>query len=350
MCIRKHLTDLYANCTATRSTAIVSVLTVLVMVFFLWQLLFWAVVNATWGGSTDGCYEHGACWVYVSDNIYQLMYGLYPRTELWRVNALLLDYCIWMLVIVQIRGQVLRAWLMGIFIIFGPVISFYLLRGEVFGLALVSPQYWGGLCLNIIFSVLSIACAFPLGFVLAVVRKKNWGIYSFVARVLIDLIRSLPLVSLLFFASLVLPLLFRDYEGSTKIIRLFAMFTLFGSGYMAEAIRGGLQSVGHGQIESAQALGFKRWQVDLYIVYPQALEIALPSLMNLVIALFKDTTLLSTIAILDVVAIMQATTATSEWMPYSVEAYVFVGFVFWFLCYGLSIFSLRIEKSIKVGR
>ena len=346
MTIKKH----YMNCTSTATSIVLSLVTMVIMLWFFYNIYIWGYWNANWSGSENLCTREGACWVYVRDNIHQLIYGLYPRSELWRVNSLLLGLVIWLMMILKIHSKKIRLFLTITFIVLSPCVSFYLMRGGVLGLSMVSIQNWGGLSLNVIFSISSIACALPLGFILAVFRKKRWGIYSFLARALIDIIRSLPLVTLLFFASLVLPLIFRDYQGSIKIMRLFMIFTLFASAYIAEAIRGGFQSISKGQLEAAKALGFKKWQVDLYIVYPQALEVSLPSLMNLIIALFKDTTLLSTIAVLDIVAIMQATTSTAKWMPYAVEGYVFVGFIFWLLCYGLSIISLKIEKSIKIGR
>lgn len=330
------------------SNGLVSILWLLAAYTVLMPFLNWAIWRAVWFGTVNQCNESGACWVYITDNIYYLIYGLYPKAQIWRVNTVLLLLSIWLLVVSNTRSMRLLIGLWAGMAVLMPIGSYWFIKGGILGLDRVTAQNWGGLSLNIIFSMLSIVCALPLGCLMAVVRKNKWGIYSVLVRVIIDCIRGLPLVSLLFFASLVLPFFFSSHDGSSKILRLYIIFTLFGSAYMAEAIRGGLQSVGKGQIEAAAVLGLTSRQTFISVVFPQSIEVALPSLINIVIALFKDSTLLSTIAVLDIVGMMQATTARMEWMPYAVEAYVMVGFIFWCLCSMIGAMGRRIEKSIAI--
>lgn len=316
----------------------------------LWRVVFWLVLHASWGGTVAECTQGGACWVYVRDNGYQLFYGLYPQTELWRINTLLLAYAMAVLLLVKVESVRFRLGFVLFLMLTAPTVVYGMLGGGVMGLVGVSPQNWGGLSVNILFSLTSVVLAFPLGFLLAIMRRKKWGLYRFLAKVFIDILRSLPLVSVLFFALLVLPLLFTADRDPGKMVRLFMMFTMFVAAYMAEAIRGGLQSVDRGQIEAARALGLRPLQIDWYVIYPQALEVAMPSVMNIVITAIKDTTLLSTVTILEVVAIMQASTATVRWMPYALEAYLFIGFIFWTICYGASKMGQHLERSMRVGR
>ena len=350
--VKAHLHNLWhfgVMCFGTWGNAIASLTWLLLFSVLIIPLVQWGVLRAMWYGSVEQCHQDGACWVYISKNGFQLMYGLYPKTEIWRINTLLLAIGLQLLLIWQVKRQSVRMVLGAFLIVLMPPLTYTIAIGGVWGLVFVPPQYWGGLALNLLFSTLSIACALPLGLLLAIARKSRWGVYSTIAKVIIDCIRGLPLVSILFFGGLILPFLFH-YQSSEKIIRLFVVFTVFGAAYMAEAIRAGLQSVGPGQHEAAEVLGFSKTKAAIFIIIPQALEIALPSLMNLVIALLKDSTLLSTIAVLDIVGMMQATTARVEWMPYAVEAYVMVGLVFWLLCYGLSLVSYAIEKRIKISR
>ena len=347
--LHKRLESLYAEAGGWQNM-IISVVAIVVLLSLLIPLLHWGVWRAVWTGDVTQCHNNGACWIYIEKNARHLLYGLYPKEASWRMDSLALMVSCQLLLIWQVKTNQIRIILALILAWVMPVLTYYLCYGGVFGLQVVPAQYWGGLLMNFIFSAYSIAAAFFIGGLLALIRQKKWGIYSALVKIFIDLIRGLPLVSLLFFATLVLPYFFFDYHGMSKIVRLYWVFTLFGSAYMSEAIRGGLQSVDQHQREAAQVLGLSEYQSMIHVVMPQALQIALPSIMNLVVALLKDSTLLSTIAVLDVVGMMQATSSRVEWMPYAVEGYLFVGFVFWLSCYGLSAVSASVERKIKVYR
>jgi general L-amino acid transport system permease protein len=338
------------SCFDTRLNTLITLSWLIVLVFLFVPMVRWSIIDSVWSGSITECTPRGACWVYVRENARHLLYGLYPADQSWRVDALVIAISAQLLILWQVRLPVIRLAVWALLVIGMPVISYFISYGGLFGLTIVPAQYWGGLLFNLLFSALSISNAFVIGLLCALIRQKKWGIYSGLIKLYIDLIRGLPLVSLLFFATLVLPYFFFDAKQSVKIIRLYWIFTFFGAAYMAEAIRGGLESITSGQYEAAAVLGLSEYQAMMYIIMPQALEIAYPSIMNLVIALLKDSTLLSTVAVLDIVGMMQATSARVEWMPYAVEGYLMIGFIFWVLCYGLSRISDRVERQIKVFR
>lgn len=338
------------SCFDTRINTIITCCWFIVFLYLVMPVVRWALIDSVWSGPINDCSSHGACWVYVRENARHLLYGLYPADQAWRVNALVFATLAQLFIIWQVRFSVVRLSVGALLVLGMPLISYFIGYGGFSGLTTVPTQYWGGLLFNLLFSALSISNAFVIGMLCALIRQKKWGIYSSLVKIYIDLVRGLPLVSLLFFATLVLPYFFFDAKQSVKIIRLYWMFTIFGAAYMAEAIRGGLQSITSDQYEAAGVLGLSEYQAMAYIIMPQALETAYPSIMNLVIALLKDSTLLSTVAVLDVVGMMQATAARVEWMPYAVEGYLMVGFVFWLLCYGLSRISDRVERQIKVFR
>ena len=348
--IIRKLYQVINPCFNTRINALISCVWLLMAAFLLVPIIKWAMVESVWSGNSANCSPNGACWVYVRENIRHLLYGLYPADQVWRVNVLCFMVVIQLLLSWLLPSVKLRIAVAAVLVIGMPVISYYTAYGGVVGLPIVPSQYWGGLLFNLLFSALSISNAFVIGLLCALIREKHWGLYSGIVKIYINIIRGLPLVSLLFFATLVLPYFFFNAQASVKIIRLFWMFTFFGAAYMAEAIRGGLQSIAPGQKEAAQVLGLSEYQMTLTVILPQALDIALPSIMNLVIALLKDSTLLSTVAVLDIVGMMQATSARVEWMPYAVEGYLMIGFVFWLLCYGLSRISDRVERQVKVFR
>lgn len=337
-----------------QSAKLRQILTSLVMLglllWFMLPLARWAVIDARWQGAVQDCHRGGACWVYVRENFTYLMYGLYPQVEQGRVNTLLVVMGLWGILVTKSQstwGQVVL-WV-GMALI-GPFVVYSVLEGSFWGMPVVVAPNWGGLTFNLLLSVLTVAVSLPLGCVIAIVRRQSWGVYSLLCRILIDSVRGLPLVSLFFFAALVMPFFLIDGQGLTKLMRLFCVFCIFGAAYMAEAVRGGLQSVDIGQSDAADVLGLSQWQKLVWVVFPQAMEAASPSICNIAIAILKDSTLISTVAVLDVVGIMQARTANMEWMPYAVEGYLFVGFAFWALCQIFATMGRAVESSLHVHR
>jgi general L-amino acid transport system permease protein len=208
---------------------------------------------------------------------------------------------------------------------------------------------WGGLLLTILLSIVSIALSFPFGVALALGRRSSLPVVRILATAFIEIVRAVPLITLLFMAALLFPLLLPEGLRVDNIIRAMGGLTLFSAAYVAENVRGGLQAIPAGQIEAAQAIGLRSWQTNLFIVLPQALRITIPANVGLFISLLKDTTLVAIVGLLELLGIGRAVLAQPEWLGTSFEVYVFVGAVFFVLCYTLSQASYRLEKELGVG-
>jgi general L-amino acid transport system permease protein len=321
-----------------------------ILTFFSLYLLYliippivqWAFVNADWfGESSDACTSGGACWVFISVRFGQFMYGFYPADEYWRVNLafILLIVLIMALLIVPKKG-----WL-SIFTLLGyPVIAFFLFYGGVFGLEVVETSQWGGLMLTLILATVGIVLSLPLGVLLALGRRAdNMPVVKSLCIVFIEFWRGVPLITVLFMASVMLPLFLPEGVNFDKLLRAVIGIVLFQSAYMAEVVRGGLQAIDKGQYEAAEALGFGYWKSTRLIILPQALKLVIPGIVNTFIGLFKDTTLVLIIGLFDLLAVVQAAFADAHWLAYAVEGYVFVAVVYWVFCFGMSRYSQHLE-------
>jgi general L-amino acid transport system permease protein len=321
-----------------------------ILTFFSLYLLYiiippivqWAFVNADWfGESSDACTSGGACWVFISVRFGQFMYGFYPADEYWRVNLafILLVVLIMALLIVPKKG-----WL-SIFTLLGyPIIAFFLFYGGVFGLEVVETSQWGGLMLTLILATVGIVLSLPLGVLLALGRRAdNMPVVKSLCIVFIEFWRGVPLITVLFMASVMLPLFLPEGVNFDKLLRAVIGIVLFQSAYMAEVVRGGLQAIDKGQYEAAEALGFGYWKSTRLIILPQALKLVIPGIVNTFIGLFKDTTLVLIIGLFDLLAVVQAAFADAHWLAYAVEGYVFVAVVYWVFCFGMSRYSQHLE-------
>ena len=213
----------------------------------------------------------------------------------------------------------------------------------------VSTNQWGGLLLTILLSVVGIALSFPFGVALAVGRRSKLPVVRLLSTAYIELVRAVPLITILFMAALLLPLFLPEGVRIENVLRAMGGIIIFSAAYVAENVRGGLQAIPAGQIEAAQAIGLRSWQCNLYIVLPQALRITIPANVGLFISLLKDTTLVFIISLLELLGIGRAVLAQPEWLGASFEVYVFVAAVFFVLCYALSQASYRLEKELGVG-
>jgi general L-amino acid transport system permease protein len=230
-----------------------------------------------------------------------------------------------------------------------PVVAFYLLSGGAFGLVEVDTHLWGGLSLTLVLAVVGIAASLPFGILLALGRQSEMPIVKAFSVVFIEVWRGVPLITVLFMASVMLPLFFPEEMNFDKLIRALIGITMFQSAYMAEVVRGGLQAIPKGQYEAADSLGLGYWKKMVLIVLPQALKLMIPGIVNTFIALFKDTSLVLIIGLFDLLAIVQAASNDPKWIGFSVEGYVFVGFVFWLFCFAMSRYSQYLEKKLQTG-
>ncbi len=314
--------------------------------------LNWAVFNATWTGE-DGsaCTREnaGACWPFVQAKFSQFMYGRYPVEERWRVDlTYILALCgLVPLMIPSVPGKLwLTIYTIGIF----PVVAFFLLYGGL-GLPEVPTQLWGGLLVTLVVASVGIAGAFPIGILLALGRRSKMPIVRWVSIGFIEFVRGVPLITVLFMASVMLPLFLPTGVTIDKLLRALIMVALFSAAYLAEVIRGGLQAIPRGQYEAADALGLSYPKKMGLIILPQALKLVIPGIVNTLIGLFKDTSLVLIIGIFDLLGIVQQNMSDAKWFSPStpMTGYAFAGIIFWIFCFGMSRYSMFVERRLAAG-
>lgn len=293
----------------------------------------------------------GACWGFVSSHFSYFIYGSYPEAERWRVDlyfALEALGLAWLLV----PRAPKKSWAMWYFFALLPVISFILLSGfEAIGLKTVQTHFWGGLLVTIVLSTVAIVVSLPLGIVMALGRRSTMPIARIVSVMLIELVRGVPLITVLFMANVMFPLFVPEGWRPDPFLRVVIGVTIFFAAYMAETVRGGLQAIPRGQYEAAQALGLSYWQMMIKIILPQALKLMIPNIVNNAIGLLKDTTLVAIVNIFDFLKTIQATLSDPSWrgptIPYS--AYMFAAMIFFVMCYGMARYSMYMEKRLATG-
>ena len=321
----------------------------IVIIYFLYSiippLLNWFFFEATFvADDRTGCTTDGACWAIIGARLYQFMYGFYPTDEVWRVNVVyfLLPFFIAPLLWDKIP---FRKFFL-IFALIYPFLVFFLLYGGP-GLTAVASNKWGGLLLTLFLGLGGIIIAFPLSIFLALGRRSKMPAIVAVCVVFIEFIRGVPLITLLFFGSMMLPLFLPEGLNIDTVLRALVAVIIFQAAYGAEVIRGGLQAMPKGQYEAAQAVGLSYWQMNYKIILPQALKITIPALVNTAIGLFKDTSLVIVIGLLDLLGIGRAALADTKWMALHVEVYVFIAAIFFIFCFGFSRYSLYLEKKLN---
>ncbi len=329
-----------------------SIVTVILAYFAfmgLWNVIDWAFINADWVGTTrDACSREGACWVFISVRWQQYMYGFYPEAELWRPRLFFITLAMFVAAIAYDKTPK-RTWIWLFFVNIYPFLIAGLLYGGVFGLEVVETHKWGGLLVTLIIALVGIVVSLPIGVVLALGRRSNMPIIRSLCTVYIEVWRGVPLITVLFMASVMLPLFLSEGSETDKLIRALIGVVMFSSAYMAEVIRGGLQAIPKGQYEAADALGLSYWKKMGLIILPQALKITIPSIVNTFIGLFKDTSLVLIIGMFDVLGIGQSANTDPEWLGFATESYVFVALVFWVFCFSMSRYSIWLENKLHTG-
>jgi general L-amino acid transport system permease protein len=308
----------------------------------------WGILTATFeGASKADCTGGGACWAFIGVYFEQFMYGLYPSEETWRINLalILLVVLIGTFAVKTVNKLYLS---IGIVVVY-PVIAYLLFAGGVFGLEVVETSLWGGLFLTTLLGVVGIVASFPLGVLLALGRQSNMPIAKSICIVFIETVRAAPLITILFMASVMIPLFLPEGMNFNKLLRVLIGITLFSSAYMAEVIRGGLQAIPKGQYEAADSMGLNYWQSMILVILPQALKLVIPGIVNTFIGLFKDTTLVYIVGMTDLLGIIQLAKQDPIWLGTAIEGYAFAGFVFWAACFGMSRYSMRIERKLETG-
>ena len=332
-----------------------SILTILAFVL-LFQTIVpfvqWAFLDAAWTGTNrDACmkFENGACWPYVIERSGQIVYGFYDSAERWRVDLVFVVLAmglVWLVLpVTPAKGSV------GVLMLTAfPFAAFVLLVGG-FGLTPVPIERWGGLMITLVVAVTGIVASLPIGILLALGRRSELPIVKGLSVAFIELWRGVPLITVLFMAANMLPLFMPDGISINKLLGALIAVALFSSAYMAEVIRGGLQAVGKGQYEAAAALGLGYWRAMAFVILPQALRLSLPNIVGNFIGLLKDTSLVSIIGFMDLLGIVQAGNADAEWATpnTAMTGYVFIGLVFWVMCFGMSRYAKGLENRLQSG-
>lgn len=333
-----------------------------VIVWFVVSVFDWLFISAVWSGDgrafcataaqggnqPDGW--SGACWAYVGDWFTQFMVGSYPRDQLWRPILIAVLFVVLLVPFLMPKAprKGLNALLLLVIL---PILAYILLLGGSFGLSHVETSMWGGLMVTLILSFIGIVVSLPFGILLAMGRRSRMPIVKAACVAFIELVRGVPLITVLFMASVLLPLFLPPGDNIDKFLRALVGVSIFASAYMAEVIRGGLQAIPKGQYEGADSLGLNYGQKMFFIIMPQAIKLVIPGIVNTFIGMFKDTSLVSIINMYDLLGIVKASFGDARWItPVTpLTGLIFAGFIFWIFCFGMSRYSAFVERHLDTG-
>jgi general L-amino acid transport system permease protein len=319
------------------------------MLYFFWEVIppfvRWAFIDSVWNTTGAVCREtDGACWSVISTNFRFILFGFYPYDQQWRpLIAMLILFAL--LFYSRNRNHWTKylgySWLVGL------AIMGFLMRGGLFGLSAVESTKWGGLPLTLLLSIFGLTAAYPLGVVLALGRQSRMPAIKMLCVVYIELIRGVPLISLLFMGSIIFPLFLPEGITINKILRAQVAIILFTAAYIAEVVRGGLQGMSQGQYEAAASIGLNYFLTMRLVILPQALKIVIPPTVSILISAFKDTSLVVIIALFDLLKTSQTVISNPEWLGFSREAYVFVAIIYFLGCFSMANYSRKLEKELS---
>ncbi|MBY5547385.1 amino acid ABC transporter permease [Rhizobium leguminosarum] len=349
------------NLLATPKDVILTILALALIAWAVPQLVNWLFIQAVWSGpdrtfcattlqggiQPDGW--SGACWAFISAKYDQFTFGRYPLGERWRpaiVGILFILLLVPMLIPSAPRKGLNAILLFAVL----PIIAFWLLHGG-FGLEVVETPLWGGLMVTLVLSFVGIAVSLPVGILLALGRRSRMPVIRMLCVTFIEVIRGVPLITVLFMASVMLPLFLPTGWNVDKLLRALIGVSIFTSAYMAEVIRGGLQAIPKGQFEGADSLGLGYWQKTRLIIMPQAIKLVIPSIVNTFIGTFKDTSLVTIIGMFDLLGIVKLNFSDANWASAvtPITGLIFAGFIFWLFCFGMSRYSGFMERHLDTG-
>lgn len=333
-------------------SSILTVVSIVVLVVSIPPILDWAFFSADFtGGSRDDCTSAGACWALIEVRGKQFFFGFYPTEELWRVY--LCGFILILAILPVLFDNIPFRKLLFVNTALLPVTGFFLLSGTGGGedalLTTVETPQWGGLLLTLVIGVTGIVASFPIGIALALGRRSTMPVVRSMCVVFIEFVRGVPLITILFMSSVMLPLFLPEGVNFDKLLRALIGVALFSAAYMAEVIRGGLQAIPKGQYEAAAAMGLSFWKMMNLIILPQALRIVIPGIVNTFIGLFKDTSLVLIIGLFDLLGIAKTVITDANWLGLIHESYIFVGVIYWVFCFGMSRYSIWLEAKLHTG-
>ncbi|ACI54851.1 general L-amino acid transport system permease protein [Rhizobium leguminosarum] len=349
------------NLLATPKDVILTILAVALIAWAVPHLVNWLFIQAVWSGpdrtfcatTIQGGIQpegwSGACWAFVSAKYDQFIFGRYPLDERWRPAIVGILFIL--LLVPMLIPSAPRKGLNAILLFAAlPIIAFWLLHGG-YGLEVVETPLWGGLMVTLVLSFVGIAVSLPCGILLALGRRSKMPVIRMLCVTFIEVIRGVPLITVLFMASVMLPLFLPTGWNVDKLLRALIGVSIFTSAYMAEVIRGGLQAIPKGQFEGADSLGLGYWQKTRLIIMPQAIKLVIPSIVNTFIGTFKDTSLVTIIGMFDLLGIVKQNFSDANWASAvtPITGLIFAGFIFWLFCFGMSRYSGFMERHLDTG-
>jgi general L-amino acid transport system permease protein len=320
----------------------------LVVLWLLWQagsaFWGWAVDRAVFSGAPSDCLRaDGACWAFVAEKHRLVLFGRYPFEQQWRPLLAMMVLTGLLLASMRPRPGLAAAWVGGL----GAV--FVLMYGGVMGLPVVSTAEWGGLALTLVLSVIGVAGAFPLAVLLALARAGSLPLLKTLSVLYIELVRGVPLISVLFMASVLFPLFLPEGVTVNQLLRAQMGICLFAAAYLAEVVRGGLQGTPKGQYEAGAALGLSYAQKMRLVILPQALRRVIPPMVNVAIGVFKDTSLVAVVGLFDLLLATRSALSDAPWRPFFIEGYLFIAAIYFTFSFSLSCYSQHLEKKVRTS-
>jgi len=345
-----RLDSLNKNINSNWFNSLLTLLIIFALIQNIPPLLNWLFFDANFVGETkEECTGSGACWIFIKIWFPRLIYGLYPNAEIWRINLsfiLLIASVISLFYLPQKLKKYMIIFLLFIF----PFIMINLISGGNFGLKWVETIAWGGLSLTFIISIFALIFCFPIGMFLALGRRSSTPVTRYSSIGFIEFWRGVPLITVLFMASVMFPMFLPDGTYMDKLVRVIIAITLFEAAYMAEVIRGGLQALPKGQYDAGKSLGMGYWKLHLLVILPQALKLVIPGIANTFLALVKDTPLILVVGLLELVGMIDMAKTNPDWLGFATEGYVFAGIIFWIICFSMSRYSQSLERKYKTDR
>ena len=313
-----------------------------ILTYFFLPFFNWLFIDSVVFGDADLCRERGgACLAFLLEKMKFILFGFYPQDQLLRPLLAMAGFfalCYYSKETSRWNKETLILWCLSLFV-------FYWLLGGGWPLEVVSTSKWGGLPLTLVIAFVSLVCSYPLGILLALGRRSSLPIVKIFSVVYIEAIRAVPLISILFMASVMFPLFVPEHLTVDKLLRALIAMTMFTSSLMAEVVRGGLAGISKGQYEGAESLGFNYYQTMRWVVLPQALKKVIPPTVNVAISTFKDTSLVLIIALFDLLMTAKTSLQDTQWLGFSIEVYLFVALIYFFFCFVMGNYSRRLEKE-----
>lgn len=357
--VRGPLAWLRQNLFSSIPNTILTLLVVYLLYLVLPGAIRFLIIDAVWtGADRAACREDmagrpvGACWAFVWDRLGYFTYGAYPVAHRWRVDAFFAMLALgvgWMLWLGAPRRDIGAFYF---FVVF-PIASFILLTGwGAIGLEPVSTAFWGGILVTFVVSIVGIVFSLPFGILLALGRRSKLPLVRLASVVFIEVVRGVPLITVLIMANTMLPLFLPAGITVDRLLRPLVGVAIFAAAYMAEVVRGGLQAVPRGQYEGAMSLGLGYWKMMYFIVLPQALRIVIPGIVNTFIGLFKDTSLVYVIGVFDLMKTIESARIDPVWAAPTVSntGYAFAAIFYFVCCFGMSRYSLMVERRLAAGQ